>query len=71
MALAAASHVGLNQLDKARAAADRLRRIAPNFLATFAVLVQGHRNPEHRLRLTTFINVACGTEEPAAADAIR
>jgi adenylate cyclase len=71
IALTAVSYVGLNELVKAKAAVDRLRQIAPNFLATFAVMVQGHRDPEHRSRLTTFINVACGTEEPAAADAIR
>ena len=71
MALAAVSYVGLNELDKARAVADRARRIAPNFREAFAILAGGHRNPEHRRRLTTFIDVACGTEGPAAADAIR
>jgi len=34
-------------------------------------LAQGHRNPEHRSRLKTFIAVACGTEDPAAAEATR
>ena len=70
-ALAAISHVGLNEVERAKAVVDSARRIAPNFLASFLVLTQAFRNPEHRLRLTTFINVACGTEDPAAADAIR
>jgi adenylate cyclase len=70
MALIAVSHVGLNELDKATAAVDRVRRIAPNFLDTLSVLMP-YRNPEHRSRLTTFIAVACGTEDPAAAEPIR
>jgi len=71
MVLMAVSYVGLNELLKAKAAVERVRQIAPNFLATFSVLAQGHRNPEHRSRLKTFIAVACGTEDPAAAEATR
>jgi len=71
MALVAISQVGLNEVDKARAVADAAQRITPNFRERIEALIGGHRNPEHRQRLTTFLDVACGTQDPAAADAIR
>ncbi len=66
----AVNHVGLGQLAKARAALDDATRIAPGqverSLAGFMF-----RKPEHQRRGTTFLRIAAGLEDPAAADALR
>jgi adenylate cyclase len=66
----AVNHVGLGELDKARAALGEATRIAPGqverSLAGFMF-----RKPEHQRRGTTFLRVAAGLEDPAAADALR
>ena len=71
MALVAVSCVGLNEVDKARAVVDAARRIAPDFRERVGSLIGWNRNPEYRRHFTTFLDVACGTREPAAADALR
>ena len=66
----AVNYVGLGELAKARAALDESTRIAPGqverSLAGFMF-----RKPEHQRRGTTFLRVAAGLEDPAAADALR
>jgi adenylate cyclase len=66
----AVNYVGLGELAKARAALDESTRIAPGqverSLAGFMF-----RKPEHQLRGTTFLRVAAGLEDPAAADPLR
>jgi adenylate cyclase len=66
----AVNYVGLGELAKARAALDESTRIAPGqverSLAGFMF-----RKPEHQQRGTTFLRIAAGLEDPAAADALR
>jgi predicted Zn-dependent protease len=66
----AVNHVGLGEIDKARAALAEATRIAPGqverSLAGFMF-----RKQEHQRRGTTFLRVAAGLEDPAAADALR
>ena len=66
----AVNYVGLGELAKARAAVDESTRIAPGqverSLAGFMF-----RKPEHQQRGTTFLRIAAGLEDPAAADALR
>jgi adenylate cyclase len=66
----AVNYVGLGELDKARAALAESTRIAPGqverSLAGFMF-----RKPEHQRRGTTFLRIAAGLEDPAAADALR
>ncbi len=71
MALVAVSYVGLNEVDKARAVMDAARRVAPDFLEKVGFLIGWNRNPEYLRHFMTFLDVACGTQEPAAADALR
>jgi adenylate cyclase len=64
------NYVGLGQIAKARAALDEETRIAPGqverSLAGFMF-----RKPEHQRRGTTFLRIAAGLEDPAAAEALR
>ena len=66
----AVNYVGLGEIAKARAALDESVRIAPGqverSLAGFIF-----RKPEHQRRGTTFLRVAAGLEDPAAADPLR
>jgi adenylate cyclase len=66
----AVNYVGLGDLAKARAALDESTHIAPGqverSLAGFMF-----RKPEHQRRGTTFLRIAAGLEDPAAADALR
>jgi adenylate cyclase len=66
----AVNHVGLGQIAKARAALAESTRIAPGqverSLAGFMF-----RKPEHQRRGTTFLRIAAGLEDPAAAEALR
>jgi adenylate cyclase len=66
----AVNYVGLGELAKARAALNESTRIAPGqverSLAGFMF-----RKPEHQRRGTTFLRIAAGLEDPAAAAALR
>jgi adenylate cyclase len=66
----AVNYVGLGDIAKARAALDESTRIAPGqverSLAGFMI-----RQPQHPRRGTTFLRIAAGLEDPAAADALR
>src|SRR5918995_5982409 len=66
----AVNYVGLGDFAKARAAVEESTRIAPGqverSLAGFMF-----RKPEHQRRGTTFLRIAAGLEDPAAADALR
>ena len=66
----AVNYVGLGELAKARAALDESTRIAPGQVErSFAGFM--FRKPEHQQRGTTFLRIAAGLEDPAAADALR
>ncbi len=66
----AVNYVGLGEIAKARAALDESVRIAPGqverSLAGFIF-----RKPEHQRRGTTFLRIAAGLEDPAAAGPLR
>lgn len=66
----AVNYVGLGELEKARAAVEESARFAPGqverSLAGFMF-----RKQEHQRRGTTFLRIAAGLEDPAAADALR
>jgi adenylate cyclase len=66
----AVNYVGLGEIAKARAALDESTRLAPGqverSLAGFMF-----RKQEHQRRGTTFLRVAAGLEDPAAADPLR
>jgi adenylate cyclase len=66
----AVNYVGLGQIAQARAALDEASRLAPGQVERS---LKGFmfRNPEHQRRATTFLRIAAGLEDPAAADALR
>ena len=67
----AMSYVGLGDMAKAMVALDKARRIAPEYIQSRLDGDVIYRQPEHRQRMTTFLRVAAGLEEPSAADAFR
>jgi adenylate cyclase len=67
----AAIYVGLNQIQKAKAAFETARRLAPAFVQYRSSGMLYFRNPEHRQRFVTFSRIAAGLDDPSAADAFR
>jgi tetratricopeptide (TPR) repeat protein len=67
----ALAYVGLAEIDKATAALDRLRRIAPEFIQARLKDPIRFRKHEDRERFTVFLRIAAGLEDPSAADALR
>jgi hypothetical protein len=67
----ALAYVGLCEIDKAKAAIDRARCIAPEFVQ--AMLEGGFplRKVEDQKRFSVFLHIAAGLEAPSAADALR
>ncbi len=71
LVIVAIAQVGLNDIDKAKVAGNTLIRIAPKLVEDSSTLTRGYRDPEHRLRMTTFLQIAAGQEDPAVAGAMR
>ena len=67
----AVSHVGLGDIDRAKAALERARRIAPEFVQSRLDGVANFQKPEHQQRYVTFLRIAASLEDPSAADALR
>jgi len=68
----AMNYVGLGDLERARAAADEARRLAPRWFDGASQFGwRALRRPEDNDRRKTFLRVAAGLEDPAAADALR
>ncbi len=65
------TYVGLGEIDKAKAALDRARRIAPEFIQARLEGKWPFRKGETRERLSVFLRIAAGLEDPSAADALR
>ncbi|HEY5637078.1 MAG TPA: adenylate/guanylate cyclase domain-containing protein [Burkholderiales bacterium] len=65
------NHVGLGQLEKAKAAFNVVRRLSPEYAESRLRGEITFRRPEDVKRYTTFLRVAAGLEDPAAADALR
>jgi len=64
-------YLGLGEIEKGKAAFDKLREIAPVYVES---RVRGHTiwvDPEVRKRALTFYRVAAGLEDPSAAQALR
>jgi adenylate cyclase len=66
----AISLVGLGEFEKARAALDEARRIAPDYVERGLAGNLGYNDPEQRRRALTFLRIAAGLEEPSAAEAL-
>jgi adenylate cyclase len=67
----AASYVGLGQHDQARSALAAARRTGPKYVD---LLISGNitaHNPDYRARVTTFMRIAAGLEDPSVADNVR
>ena len=69
--VSAVGYVGLGDVDKAKAALEIARRLAPEFVRSRLDGDVPFRNPEHRQRYTTFLRIAAGLEDPSAAEALR
>jgi adenylate cyclase len=63
--------VGLGEISKARAAMDEARRLEPEYVKRGLEGGFVFRKPEDLRRITTFLRVAAGLEDPSAADALR
>jgi hypothetical protein len=67
----AISYVGLGEIAKAKATLNEARRVGPDLVKRRLAGGWVFRNPEHHLRMTTFLRIAAGLEDPSAADALR
>jgi adenylate cyclase len=73
----AANCVGLGDIEKAKASLDSARRLAPKYVERMLdteKLVRGTsilRKPEVARRITTFLRIAAGLEDPSAAESLR
>ena len=67
----AMSLVGLGEFEKAKAALDEARRIAPGYVERGLAGNLGYGDPEQHRRGLTFLRIAAGLEEPSAAEALR
>ena len=67
----ALAYVGLAEIDKAKAALDRVRRIAPELIQSRLEGSLVFRKAEDRERFFVFLRIAAGLEDPSAADALR
>jgi adenylate cyclase len=67
----AANHVGLGNIGKARELAEKVRQIAPDSVKTRLDTGWPCSRPEDAHRLSTFLRVAMGLEDPLAAEVVR
>ena len=67
----AACHVGLGNLDQAKAAIQQAKSLSPETLAARLNGTSVFRRPEDRRRHTLFLRIAAGLEDPDAADELR
>jgi adenylate cyclase len=75
--ISAALYVGLGEIDKATAALERARQLAPEGLKIRSKSepsdagARAEGGADLRLRFHTFLRIAAGLEDPSAADALR
>ena len=67
----AALYVGLGDLDKAKAALEAARRLAPVYVQGALKREAVTRGPESQRRQVMLLRVAAGLEDPSAADTLR
>ena len=64
-------YVGLGEIERAKAAFEKLRGIAPEFVESRLKGQTVFRRPEDAERQTVFLRIAAGLEDPSAAQALR
>jgi adenylate cyclase len=67
----AISYVGLSEIAQAKATLDEARRVGPDLVERRLAGGWVFRKPEHHRRMTTFLRIAAGLEDPSAADVLR
>jgi TolB-like protein/class 3 adenylate cyclase len=67
----AMNYVGLGEVEKAKAAVQELRCIAPKYLEQALQGGVGYEKPEHHHRALVFLRIAAGVEDASAAEALR
>ena len=67
----AMNYVGLGEVAKAKAALEDARRIGPGFVQRALEGDLSFRRPQDRQKVTGFLRIAAGLEEPGAADMLR
>ena len=65
------AHVGLGALDQAKSALELTQRLSPGLVQRWLQSGAAIADETARQRLTTFMRVAAGLEDPSAADALR
>ena len=65
------AHVGLGALDQAKSALELTQRLSPGLVQRWLQGGAAIADETARQRLTTFMRVAAGLEDPSAADALR
>ena len=68
---AAALHVGLGEIDRAKAALETARALAPGMVQARLKLHPAGKGTEFQQRNGLFLRIAAGLEDPSAADAMR
>jgi adenylate cyclase len=63
--------VGAGEVDKAKAAFDVGQELAPEYFKRRLEGTSSYARSEDRKRVTTFLRIAAGLEDPSAADALR
>jgi tetratricopeptide (TPR) repeat protein len=63
--------VGMGNIAMGKAACDEARRLAPGWVERGQAGRFVYRKPEHLRRVTTFMRIAAGLDDPSAADALR
>ncbi len=67
----ALAYVGLDEIDKAKAALATARRIAPEFIQNRLDGYAPYRKAEDKERVAVFLRIAAGLEDTSAADPLR
>ena len=67
----AMSLVGLGEIERAKAALEQAREIAPRFVERGLHGHLGYENAEQHHRALTFLRIAAGFEDPSAAESLR
>jgi adenylate cyclase len=65
------SYVGMGEIEKAMTALEEARRLGPEVVESRLAAGFPLRDCEHRLRAITFMRIAAGLQDPAAAEALR
>lgn len=67
----ALSYVARSEIDKAKAALDEARRVAPEYVESRLTGNMPYRKAGDRERYSVFLRIAAGIDDPSTADALR